>query len=174
MSFLVFGLFILVAIGLFLLFQRLTTSTQDLQQQRQNLVETEEQSEPWSIFTSADGVLIEQQLAGSLPWNSGDYVYLQSTPTIPYLTDKIFGYWLLVQFGGLFLQKWNHPRNINCDLVFIDFTTLKVVELQKGLPTKEWTTEKVHDDELKFTFRISGGELTYTVRRTDLTPHGNY
>lgn len=170
----VLGLFIMVFAGLSSLFQRLTTSTQDLQQQRRNIVETEEQSEPWSIFTSADDVLIEQQLAGSLPWNSGDYVYLKSTPTIPYLTDKIFGYWLLVQFGGLFLQKWNHPRNINCDLVFIDFTTLKVVELQKGLPTKDWVAKKVRDDELKFTFRTSGGELTYTVRRTDLNPNGNY
>lgn len=166
--FLFFGILIMIFAGLLSLWQRLTTSTENLQKQKQDTLETENRNKQWSIFTSTDSVLIEQQLAGSLPWDSGDYLYLKSKPTISYLMGKWFGDWLLVDFGGVFLQKWNDTRNINCDLVFIDLETLKVTVLQKSLPTKHWTTAKINSDEIKFTFTTAENDLTYIVKRIEV------
>lgn len=154
--------------GLLSLWQRLTISKDDYQKQKQDVLETESKSKQWGIFTSTSNVLIEQQLAGSLPWDSGNYLHLKSNPTISYLTNKLFGDWLLVDFGGVFLQKWNDTRNINCDLVFIDFDTLEVTVLQKSLPTKHWATEKVSPNEIKFTFTTADNDLTYIVKRTEV------
>jgi hypothetical protein len=165
---LLFGLVVMILAGLLSLWQRLTTSKAELHKQKKDIIETETQSKKWGVFTSTNSVLIEQQLAGSLPWDSGDYLYLKSNPTISYLTDKLFGDWLLSDFGGVFIQKWNNTRNINCDLVFIDFDTLKVTVLQKGLPTKHWTTEKINPDEIKFTFTTVDNDLTYIVKQTDV------
>lgn len=165
---LLFGLLLMLCDGLLTLWQRLTTSQEDLQIQRQDTLDTEIKSKQWNVFTSSNSILIEQQLAGSLPWDSGNYLYLKSNPTISYLTDKLFGDWLLVDFGGVFLQKWNDTRDINCDLVFIDFNTLEVTILQKSLPTKHWTTEKVNSNEIKFTFTTADNDLTYVVKWTKL------
>jgi hypothetical protein len=165
---LLFGLLVMFFAGLLSLWQRLTTSKEYLQKQKQDILETESKSKQWGIFTSTSNVLIEQQLAGSLPWGSGDYLHLKSNPTISYLTNKLFGDWLLVDFGGVFLQKWNDTRNINCDLIFIDFTTLEVTVLQKSVPTKHWTTEKISLNEIKFTFTTEDNDLTYIVKRTEV------
>jgi hypothetical protein len=167
-TFLLIGLLVMVFAGLLSLWQRLTISKADLQKQKQEILETERQNKQWRVFTSTNHIQIQQQHAGSLPWDSGDYLYLKSNPTIPYLTDKIFGDWLLVEFGGVFLQKWNDTRNINCDLIFVDFGTLKVTELKKGLPTKHWTTEKINPDEIKFTFTTTDNNLTYIVKGTEV------
>ncbi len=139
-----------------------------MQRSRFDVANSENKNKQWKVFTSTNRVLIEQKLAGSLPWNSGDYLYLRSNPTISYLTDKLFGDWLLVDFGGVFLQKWNDNQNINCDLIFIDFDTLNITVLQKSLPTKHWTTEKINPDEIKFTFKTSESDLTYIVTRTEV------
>ncbi|UKJ06950.1 hypothetical protein [Solitalea lacus] len=166
--FLLFVLVVMLFAGLLSLWQRFTTSKEDLQKQKQEILEIENRNKQWNVFTSADSVLIEQQLAGSLPWDSGDYLNLKSNPPISYLTDKLFGDWLLVDFGGVFLQKWNDTQKINCDLVFIDFDTLKVTELETRLPTKHWTTEKLNPDEIKFTFTTADIDLTYIVKRTEV------
>lgn len=163
-----FGLFVMFFAALFSLWQRLTTSKAEIQKQKNDILETGSDSKQWGIFTSTSTVLIEQQLVGSLPWDSGSYLHLKSTPTISYLTNKLFGDWLLVDFGGVFLQKWNDTRNINCDLVFIEFTNLEVTVLQKSLPTKLWTTEKISLTEIKFTFTTEDNDLTYIVKRTEL------
>ena len=163
----------MVFVGLLSLWQRLITSKTDLYKQKQDIIEAETQSKKWGVFTSTNSVLIEQQLAGSLPWDSGDYLYLKSNPTISYLTDKLFGNWLLIDFGGVFLQKWNDTRNINCDLVFIDFDNLKVIVLQKSLPTKHWTTEKINSNEIKFTFTTADNDLTYIVKQTEINQNEN-
>jgi len=163
-----FGLLVMVFAGLLSLWQQLTTSKEDLQKQKQDTLETESKSKQWNVFTSTNSIVIEQQLAGSLHWDSGDYLYLKGNPTISYLTGKLFGDWLLVDFGGVFLQKWNDTRNINCDLVFIDFDTLKVTVLQKSLPTKHWATEKINSDEIKFKFTTADNDLTYIVKRTEV------
>ena len=165
---LLFGFLVMLFAGLLSLWQRLTTSKEDLQKQKQDTIETESKSKQWGVFTSTNSIHIEQQLAGSLPWDSGDYLYLKSNPTISYLTGKFFGDWLLVDFGGVFLQKWNDTRNINCDLVFIDFDTLKVTVLQKSVPTKHWATEKINPDEIKFKFTTADNDLTYIVKRTEV------
>lgn len=154
--------------GLLSLWQKLTTSKEELQKQEQDIIETECKSKQWSVFASTNSIHIEKQLAGSLPWDSGDYLYLKSTPTISYLTGKLFGDWFLADFGGVFLQKWNDTQNINCDLVFIDSNTLKVIELENRLPTKHWTTEKLNQDEIKFTFTTADNDLIYIVKRKDV------
>lgn len=166
--FLLFGLLFMFLAGLLSLWQWLTTSKEDLQKQKQGILEAESKNKQWSVFISTDSVLIEQQLAGSLPWDSGDYLYLKSNPTIPYLTDKLFGDWLLVDFGGVFLQKWNDTRNINCDLIFIDLDSMKVSVLEKSLPTKHWTTEKLNSDEIKFQFTTADNDFTYVVKQIDI------
>ncbi len=168
---LLFGLLFMVFVGLLSLWQRLTTSQEDLQKQQQEMLEVERQNIQWSIFTSTNHVRIEQQLAGSLPWNSGDYLFLKSNPPIHYLANKLFGDWLLVEFNGVFLQKWNDTRNIDCDLIFIDFDTLQVTELQYKIPTKHWSTEKINADEIKFTFTTPDNDLTFIVSRTEI--HAN-
>lgn len=168
---LLFGLLVILFAGLLSLWRQLTTNQEDLQKQKKDALEIEIKNKQWSVFTSTNSILIEQQLAGSLPWDSGDYLYLKSNPTISYLTGKLFGDWLLVEFGGVFLQKWNDTRNINCDLVFIDFDTLEVTILQKSLPTKHWITEKVNSNEIKFTFSITESDLSYIVKRTALNQH---
>jgi hypothetical protein len=89
--------------------------------------------EQWSIFITLDNLNIIKQLAGSLRWDSGDYFNLESDPEIPYLEDKYFGDWFIADFGGVFLQKWNYPGIVDCDLIFIDNDSLKVVELQKNI-----------------------------------------
>jgi hypothetical protein len=165
---LLFGVVILLFAGLFSIWQRLTTSRKDFKKEKQDILETENRKKQWCIFSSTNNVLIEKQLAGSLPWDSGEYLYLKSNPTISYLTDKLFGDWLLVDFGGVFLQKWNDTRNINCDLIFIDLDTLKVTVLQKKIPTKHWTTEKLSPDEIKFTFSTADNDLTYIVKQNDM------
>ena len=165
--FLLIGFLVMVFAGLLSLWQWLTTSKSDLQ--KQDILEAENRNKQWEPFISTNSIRIEQQLAGSLPWDSGDYLHLKSSPTISYLTDKLFGDWLLVDFGGVFLQKWNDARNINCDLVFIDCDTLKVTELQKSLPTKHWTTEKINPDEIKITFIGADNDLTYIVKRVEVT-----
>ena len=162
------GLLVMPLAGLLSLWQRLTLRKEVLQETKLDTVKSENKNKEWQVFTSTNHVLIEQKLAGSLPWNSGDYLYLRSNPTISYLTDNIFGDWLLVDFRGIFLQKWNDTRNINCDLVFIDFDTLKVSVLQKNLPTKHWKTEKTNANEIKFTFTTSDNDLTYIVKRTEI------
>jgi hypothetical protein len=172
--FLLFGLLVMLFAGLLSLWQRLTTSEEGLEEQKHNTLDTETKVKQWSIFTSTKNVLIEQQLAGSLPWDSGDYLHLKSDPTISYLTGKLFGDWLLVDFGGVFLQKWNDTRNINCDLVFIEFDTLKVTVLQKSLSTKHWTTKKIDPNEIKFTFTTAESALTYIVNRTDVSQNGSH
>ena len=131
---LLFGLFVVFLAGLLSLLQRLTLRKEVLQETKLDAVKSENKNKEWQVFTSTNHVLIEQKLAGSLPWNSGNYLHLRSNPTISYLTDNIFGDWLLVDFRGIFLQKWNDSRNINCDLVFIDFDTLNVSVLQKTCP----------------------------------------
>jgi len=163
---LLFGLLFMLFAGILSLWQRLTIRKDNLQKTKLDTEKSE--NKQWQVFTSTNHVLIEQKLAGSLPWNSGDYLYLRSNPTISYLTDNIFGDWLLVDFRGIFLQKWNDTRNINCDLVFIDFDTLNVSVLQKNLPTKHWTTEKINADEIKFTFTTSDNDLTYIVKQTEI------
>jgi hypothetical protein len=89
------------------------------------------------------------------------------------LTNKIFGNWLLIDFGGVFLQKWNDTRNINCDLVFVDFNTLRVRVLQKQVPTKHWATEKINPDEIKFTSTTAKSELIYIVKLTEVNQNSN-
>jgi hypothetical protein len=168
---LLFGLLVMFFAGLLSIWQRLTRSKDDLQKQKQDTLETE--SKQWSVFTSTNSIHIEQQLAGSLPWDSGDYLYLKSNPTVSYLTGKLFGGWLLADFGGVFLQKWNDTRNINCDLIFIDYNTLKVTELKTHIPTKHWTTEKLNPDEIKFTFTTADNDLTYIIKRTEVNQNGN-
>jgi len=165
---LLFGLLVMLFAGILSLWQRLTIRKENLKETKLDTVKSENKNKEWKIFTSTEHVLIEQKLAGSLPWDSDDYLYLRSNPTISYLTDNIFGDWLLVDFRGVFLQKWNDTRNINCDLVFIDFDTLNVSILQKNLPTKHWTTEKINADEIKFTFTTSDNDLTYIVSRTEV------
>ena len=165
---LLFGLLVMLFAGILSLWQRLTIKKDDLQKTKLDTVKSENINKQWQVFTSTNHVLIEQKLAGSLPWNSGDYLYLRSNPTISYLTDNIFGDWLLVDFRGIFLQKWNDTRNINCDLIFIDFETLNVSILKENLPTKHWKTEKINADEIKFTFTTSDSDLTYIVSRTEV------
>jgi hypothetical protein len=162
---LVLGLLLMVFVGIISLWQRLTAKRKKLQKQVDE-IQGIGVNKLWTVFTSTDDIFIERKLAGTLPWDGGDYLYLKSNPTIPYLTDKIFGDWLVVAFDGVFLQKWNHTRNINCDLVFIDFRTLQVTELKNGLPTRHWTAKKTNSDEIEFTFTTEGDDLTYIVRRT--------
>src|SRR4051812_49415776 len=104
-------------------------------------------NEQWSIFFTSPGLTVERKLAGELPWDSGDYLYLRATPEIAYLTNKIFGDWSLIDLGGVFLQKWNHARNINCDLIFLDISSSSVIELKANIPAKDWSTEKLNEDE---------------------------
>ncbi|MFZ4726125.1 MAG: hypothetical protein ACOYMD_11840 [Paludibacter sp.] len=165
---LLIGLFVMLLAGLLSLWQRLTIRNEVSQETKLNTVKTANNDKEWQVFTSTDYFLIEQKIAGTLPWDSGDYLYLRSNPTISYLTDNIFGDWLLIDFRGVFLQKWNDTQEINCDLAFIDFDTLNVSVLQKNLPTKHWTTEKINADEIKFTFTTSDNDLTYIVSRTEV------
>ena len=165
---LLFGLLVMFFAGLLSLWQRLTIDKEDFQKQKLDIAKLENQNKQWKVLNTTKLVLIEQKLAGSLPWDSGDYLYLRSNPTISYLTDNIFGDWLLVDFRGVFLQKWNDTRNINCDLIFIDFETLNVSILKENLPTKHWKTEKINADEIKFTFTTSDSDLTYIVKRTEI------
>ncbi len=147
---LLFGLLIMLFLGGIAIWQRVTTSEEDVQKEKQAILEEESKRNQWTTFTSADNILINRQLAGSLPWDSGDYLHLKSEPPIAYLEDKLFGDWLLVGFGGVFLQRWNDPRKINCDLIFIDYSTLKVTEIKVGLPTKNWTAERLNAEEIRF------------------------
>ena len=66
------------------------------------------------------------------------------------------------------MQKWNHIRNMNYDLVFIDFSTLKTKELHKDITTKDWTSEKLNSEEIKFTFRTTDNDLIYIVRQKEI------
>jgi hypothetical protein len=161
-------LIIMVFAGLISLWQRVTISKEDLQKEKEELLKMDVQSKQWSIFTTASNLIIEKQLAGSLPWDSGDYLYLRSNPAIPYFTDKLFGDWLHVSFNGVFLQRWNHTRDINCDLIYINFDTLKVTELETGIPSKDWTTEKISIDEINFIFSTSEADFSYNVKQTEI------
>ena len=129
----------------------------------------ERANEQWSVFLTSSKLAIERKLAGMLPWDSGDYLFLKATPEIPDLTNKIFGDWSLADLGGVFLQKWNHTRNINCDLIFIDISSLLILELKTNIPTKHWSTQKVNEDELLFSFSLNSETVTYKVRREDLS-----
>ncbi len=137
-----------------------------MQEEKLKKVESESENKQWSVFTMTPHVKIDKQVAGSLPWDSGDYYYLKSNPEIEYFKNKLFGEWNLMDFDGVFLQKWNDTRNINCDLAFIDFDTLKVTELKTNISTKHWETEKINENEIKFTFSTSDSDLIYIIDRT--------
>ena len=162
---LVFGLLAMCFVGLLSFWQNVTSSKKELQEVEEMKLEITNENKQWSIFTTAPNVAIEKQLAGRLPWDSGDYFYLKSRPEIEYLNNRLFGDWLLVAFGGVFLQKWNDTRNINCDLAFIDLDTLKVTELKANIPTKHWETEKINENEIKFTFSTSNSDMVYIINR---------
>lgn len=123
----------------------------------------------WGFFYKNDKVKIEEQLAGSLPRDSGDYLYLRSTPSIPYLSQKIFGDWFLVDFEGIFLQKWNNTNDLNCDLIFIEFDTLNASVIKNKIPSKAWTTEKLNKSEIKFTFMTENEDLVFLVTQKELS-----
>jgi hypothetical protein len=163
---LVFGLLAMCFVGLLSFWQKLTNSKKELQEAEEMKFKITNESKHWSIFTMMPNVAIEKQLAGSLPWDSGDYFYLKSSPEIEYLNNKLFGDWLLVASGGVFLQRWNDTENINCDLAFIDLDTLKVTELKTDIPTKHWETEKVNENEIKFTFSTLKADLVYIIDTT--------
>jgi len=103
-----------------------------------------------------------------LPWDSGECFYLDSDPEIPYLYDKYFGDWLIVDFDGVFLQKWNNILGTYCDLVFIDADTLEVIEFKKNIPSKNWVNEKTSSGEIKFTFKTIGIDITYMISRAEI------
>ncbi|NBW28035.1 MAG: hypothetical protein EBR38_05650 [Flavobacteriaceae bacterium] len=66
-----FGLFVMIFSGLLSLWQKLTLSNVDLQ--KRDILEAETQIKKWNVFVSTNKIHIEQQLAGSLTWDSGDY-----------------------------------------------------------------------------------------------------
>lgn len=135
---------------------------------RQIKVREKSLKDRWSFFYKNERLKIEEQIAGSLPHDSGDYLRLRSFPEIEYLNNKIFGDWFLIQFDGIFLQRWNNERRIICDLVFIDFEGLNVSIIKTGIPTKVWKTEKVSESEVKFSFLSENEEVIYLVRQTEL------
>jgi hypothetical protein len=154
--------------GLYSVWQHLNTTSKAVlggESQEPNKIENHDAE--WKIFMSSKYIKIDQQFAGSLPWDSGDYVHLKSNPVIPYLDNKIFGDWFLIDFGGVFLQKWNDTRNISCDLIFIDFDGFSATELKSCLPTKDWESEKLSTGEVKFTFLTSDAEVVYLVEQID-------
>ncbi|MDP4268813.1 MAG: hypothetical protein Q8909_01670 [Bacteroidota bacterium] len=155
------SILVLVFIGLVSFLQRLTSTKENIN--RSDKFNSETDIEKWSTFTSTKEIIIKQKPAGSLPWNSGDYLYLKSEPEITYLNDKYFGDWLLVDFEGIFLQKWNSIEKITCDLIFIDYKSYDVIILKENIPSRFWKTEKLHSEQIQFTFTTTENELNYIV-----------
>ena len=154
--------------GIISMWQWITTSKEELKKQKQEILEFENQRKEWRNFVSTDKVIVEKQIVGSLPWDSGDYLHLKSVPRIFELENQIFGDWMLLDFGGVFLQRWSNKSYPFCDLLFFDINTLKIKVLLEQLPTKEWKTEKLNQDKIKFTFTTAENETTYIVERTRL------
>lgn len=119
----------------------------------------------WSLLYGRGTISVEQSLAGTLPWNSGDYLYLRSTPPILFLENKIFGDWCHYAFYGLFLQQWHHERDISCSLVFINFATLEVIVVKDSILTKDWAVASVDEQTITFTFINHNHSEEYTVTR---------
>lgn len=165
----VVGLIIMLFVGLLSLWQTITKSREEREKDQAEKNRMERLKTQWGFFYQNDKVKIEEQLAGSLPWDSGDYLYLRSVPAIPYLSQKIFGDWFLVDFEGIFLQKWNNPRDINCDLIFIEFASFKETVVKTKIPSKTWTTEKLNKNEIKFIFHSENEELIFLVTHQELS-----
>ncbi|MDN3582124.1 hypothetical protein [Mucilaginibacter flavus] len=160
-----FGIVVMLFVVPLSIWQKLTTSkAQKLENKKAEALQIEKENQ-WSVFFENQTFTIHQKIAGSLPWGSGDYIHLHSTPTIPYFDGKIWGEWFLVDFGGIFLQRWNHERNIDCDLVYISFDTLEVNLLKQNIPTKHWNTQKSDENEIEFTFSTNNSDITYAVQR---------
>jgi hypothetical protein len=165
---LVVGLIIILFAGLLSIWQTITSTKEEREKNKQEKIRLEGLKTNWGFFYKNDKVKIEEQLAGSLPRDSGDYLHLRSTPTIPYLTQKIFGDWFLVDFDGIFLQKWNNTNDINCDLIFVEFASLNVAVIKAKIPSKDWTTEKLDKNEIKFTFMTENEDLIFLVTQQEL------
>ncbi|MCB0541521.1 MAG: hypothetical protein KDE33_28705, partial [Bacteroidetes bacterium] len=68
-------------------------------------------------------------------------------------------------FGGVFLQKWHDIRNINCDLLFIDFETKEIITLLENIPTRFWSAKIKKQNEIEFEF---SSEMECNVYRLKL------
>jgi len=157
------GLLIMLFAAVISLWQQLTISKDEQQKRREEETTMLALKQQWSIFTILNEITIKKQFAGSLPWDSGDYFCLESDPEIFYLQDKYFGDWFVIDFGGVFLQKWNYPGIVNCDLVFIDSTSLRVIELQKHILSKSWSSVKTDSNEIRFEFLLGNSSSIYEI-----------
>jgi hypothetical protein len=165
---LIFGLIFMILAALISFWQRLTITKSELENERNEETESLVNQKEWLPFISIKNINIESQFVGSLPWDSGDYLYLNGDPEILYLTDKLFGDWIHIALGGVFIQRWNNASEIICDLIYIDSDSLQVIELQKQIPSKNWKSENIDPDTVMFTFTTSKFELIYRVNLEEI------
>ncbi len=158
-----FGFVIMLFASLLSLWQKIIMTIKDEKQIVKSSVADE--SVKWAIMTGNEKLKLEKRIAGSLPWDSGDYLFLRSNPEIPQLKEKFFGDWFYLGFGGVFLQKWDDIRNINCDLLFIDFETKEIITLLENIPTRFWSAKIKKQNEIEFEF---SSEMECNVYRLKL------
>lgn len=160
---LVVGLVVMFLVGLLSFWQRLTTSKKEQQLETENEAKRLELQKQWSVFTTVNNLVINNQFGGSLPWDSGNYFYLKSEPKISYLDNKIFGDWFYTEFDCVFLQQWNDTTGSSCDLIFIDTISLRVFELMNDIPSRWWTAKKLDTEAVEFNFTTAQYESAFIL-----------
>ena len=105
----------------------------------------------WGIFFQTHNLFIYHRFAGTLPWDSSDYMYFKTYPEITFFNGKLFGDWQFIAFNGLFLQQWHDTKATTCSLLFFDLETHTVTQVKNNLPTKNWTAQLINGQEAQFT-----------------------
>ena len=90
--------------------------------------------------------------------------FIETTPNIEALADKLFTYTITEFAGGIILQEVDF-ENWTSKILFLDLLTFKTETIKELKLTYDLTFEKKDEQELKITLRFPGDKKTLTLRK---------
>jgi len=155
---LAFGLFLMVLVSIFSIFQKLF-STKD---KSSDIAQDYDLNGQWTILTEQNKLKIFQKYRGEVRFGP-IYLSLKSEPANQFLNGKIFGDWFFYYSQGIFLQQWNSLDKPNTNLIFVDTTTFDAKVLQENIPSVMWDIVETDTKELQLTCDTGKEILKYKI-----------
>ena len=155
---LVIGLFLMIMVGIFSIFQKLFST----KNKSAEVIQDQEMNGQWSILTEQNKLKIFQRYKGEVRFGP-TYLNLKSDPTINFLNDKTFGDWFFYYDKGIFLQQWNSIDKPNTNLIFIDTTTFDFKVLKENIPSVIWDIVATDAKDLQLTCDTGKELLKYHI-----------
>jgi len=155
---LVIGLFLMILVGIFSIFQKLfLTKGKSI-----DIAQDHDLNDRWAILTEQNKLKIFQKYRGEVRF-APTYLSLKSEPANEFLDGKIFGDWFFYYRQGIFLQQWNSIDKPDTNLIFIDTTTFDAKVLQENIPSVLWDIVETDTKELQLTCDTGKEILKYKI-----------